>query len=128
VIVSAQSEARNLRHAYLGAEHLLLALSTDTTVGPLLTDAGASTGAILDQVRKIVGEGDEVSGGTIPFTPRSKRALELAARTAVRSGRSIEPAHILLGVLDLTDGVGAQILDALDVSREDLRQQAYPSD
>jgi hypothetical protein len=120
VIVTAQQEARSLLHNYLGVEHLLLGLSADRVVGPLLGAAGASRDAILDQVRQIVGEGRDTPAGTIPFTPRAKRALEVAARAAGRSGEQIEPAHILLGVLDLREGVGAQILDVLEVSRDDL--------
>ena len=124
VIVTAQEEARSLLHNYLGVEHLLLGLSADRVVGPLLSVAGASRDAILDQVRQIVGEGRDTPVGTIPFTPRAKRALEVAARAAGRSGEQIEPAHILLGVLDLREGVGAQILDVLEVSRDDLRRKA----
>jgi ATP-dependent Clp protease ATP-binding subunit ClpC len=124
VIVTAQQEARSLLHNYLGVEHLLLGLSADRVVGPLLGAAGASRDAILDQVRQIVGEGRDTPAGTIPFTPRAKRGLEVAARAAGRSGEQIEPAHILLGVLDLREGVGAQILDVLEVSRDDLRRKA----
>jgi Clp amino terminal domain, pathogenicity island component len=124
VIVTAQEEARGLLHNYLGVEHVLLGLSADRVVGPLLSAAGASRDAIVDQVRQIVGEGRDTPAGTIPFTPRAKRALEVAARAAGRSGEQIEPAHILLGVLDLHEGVGAQILDVLEVSRDDLRSKA----
>lgn len=124
VIVTAQQEARSLLHNYVGVEHLLLGLSADRVVGPLLGAAGASRSAVLDQVRQIVGEGRDAPAGTIPFTPRAKRALEVAARAAGRSGERIEPAHIVLGVLDLREGVGAQILDVLEVSRDDLRRKA----
>ena len=71
-----------------------------------------------------MGEGRDAPAGTIPFTPRAKRALEAAARAAGRSGEQIEPAHILLGVLELREGAGAQILDVLEVSRDDLRRKA----
>lgn len=123
VIVAAQEEARSLLHNYLGVEHLLLGLSADRVVGPLLGAAGASRDVILDQVKQIVGEGRDTPAGTIPFTPRAKRALEVAGRGAGRSGEQIEPANILLGVLDLREGVGAQILDVLEVSRDDLRRK-----
>lgn len=124
VIVTAQEEARSLRHNYVGVEHLLLGLCADDIVGPLLRATGAPRDAILEQIRSIVGEGTATSAGLIPFTPRVKRALELAAGAAGRSGQPVEPAHILLGALDLREGVGAQILDKLRVSREDLRRKA----
>lgn len=121
VVVTAQEEARSLRHNYVGVEHLLLALSADGIVGPLLRPAGASRDAILEQVRRIVGEGRGTPASIIPFTPRAKRALELAARAAGRSGQPVRPAHILIGLLDLRQGVGAEVLDTLNVSRDDLR-------
>jgi Clp amino terminal domain, pathogenicity island component len=124
VIVAAQEEARSFRHNYVGVEHLLLGLSADGVVGPLVDAAGASREAILEQIRRIVGDGKETPDGTIPFTPRSKRALELGVRAAGRSSQPIRPAHILLGILDLREGVGAEILDRLDVARNDLRRAA----
>ena len=35
------------------------------------------------QVARIVGQGDEVTTGQIPFTPRAKKVLELALREAL---------------------------------------------
>ena len=124
VIVVAQEEARSLRHNYVGVEHLLLGLSADDVAGPLLHAAGASGDAIREQVRTIVGEGNEPSGDTIAFTPRSKRALELAARAAGRAGEPVRPGHILLGILDLRQGVGVEVLETLGVSKDDLRRGA----
>jgi ATP-dependent Clp protease ATP-binding subunit ClpC len=124
VIVTAQEEARRLRHTYVGVEHLLLALSADRIVGRLLRAAGAPRDAILEQVQRIVGEGKGTPVGAIPFTPRAKRALEQAARAAGRSGQPVETADILLGILDLRQGVGAEILDTPDVSRDDLGRAA----
>jgi uncharacterized protein YjiS (DUF1127 family) len=124
VVVTSQEEARSLWHNYVGVEHLLLALSENGIVGPLLRAAGAPRDAILEQVRSIVGEGGEAPAGLIQFTPRAKRALELAARAASRAGRRVRPADILIGVLDIRQGVGASVLDALGVSRDELRRGA----
>jgi Clp amino terminal domain, pathogenicity island component len=124
VIVKAQEEARSLGHNYLGAEHLLLALTVDPNVGPLLRAAGASRKAVLKTVREIVGDGTEPPVGAIPFTPRAKRALEIAAKTADRSESLVRPSHLLVGLLELRDGVGAEVLDALNVSRDELRRGA----
>jgi len=72
----------------------------------------------------VVGEGRDTPAGTSPLAARAKRALEVAARASGRSGEQIVPPHILLGVLELREGVGARILDALEVSRDDLRRKA----
>ena len=121
VVVAAQGEARGLRHNFLGVEHLLLGLARDRSVGPLMSAAGAPREAILEQIRREVGEGTEPSASAISFTPRSKRSLELAAGEAGRTGR-IGSSHILLGALGMREGVGAAVLDALGVSRTDLRR------
>jgi ATP-dependent Clp protease ATP-binding subunit ClpA len=61
--------------------------------------------------------------GHLPFTPRSKKSLELALCWAVtmRSG-SIGPEHLLLGLASDRDGVAAEILRAHGVEVADLRQ------
>ena len=68
-----------------------------------------------------MGEGRETPSGRIPFTRRSKQALQ-TARNVAGSGL-IETGHILLGILGVLDGTGVEILDALGVSRDELRRR-----
>jgi hypothetical protein len=124
VVVLAQDEARSLRHNYLGNEHLLLALSTKagSEAERLLRDVGVTEARLRARAKVWVGEGRETPSGRIPFTPRSKLALQLA-RKAAGSGQ-IETTHILLGILQVPDGMGVEILDALaGVSRDELRRR-----
>ena len=68
------------------------------------------------QVARIIGEGDEVVTGQIPFTPRAKKVLELALREALHLGHNyIGTEHILLGLVREGEGVGMQILLDFDV-------------
>jgi ATP-dependent Clp protease ATP-binding subunit ClpA len=99
-------------------------------------DALATLGIDLDAVRERVerafGPG-ALSGrrscrrgrwlrGGMPFTPRSKKALELALREAIWLGDGfIGAEHLLLGVLREGDGVGARILRSLGVDGEAVR-------
>jgi hypothetical protein len=126
VVARAQDEARSLKHNYLGNEHLLLALTTKGggAAERLLRDAGV-TEARVRAAKVWVGEGRETPSGRIPFTPRSKLALQLA-RKAAGSGQ-IETTHILSGILQVPDGMGVEILDALGVSRDDLRRRTEAS-
>ena len=51
------------------------------------------------QVARIVGQGDEVTTGQIPFTPRAKKVLELALREALSRGHDrIGTEHVLLAL------------------------------
>jgi ATP-dependent Clp protease ATP-binding subunit ClpC len=64
------------------------------------------------QVARIVGRGDEVTPGQIPFTPRSKKVLKLALREALSLGHEyIGTEHLLLAVVREGEGVAARILD-----------------
>ena len=50
------------------------------------------------QVARIIGHGDEVTTGQIPFTPRAKKVLELALREALSLGDNfIGTEHIRRG-------------------------------
>jgi ATP-dependent Clp protease ATP-binding subunit ClpC len=74
------------------------------------------------QVERIVGQGDETVAGQIPFTPRSKKVLELALREALALGHNyIGTEHVLLGLMREKEGVATQILLELEVDEERVR-------
>jgi len=112
VVVLAQREARTLRHNYIGTEHLLLGLlREDGAAARALDEFDVTFEEVQAQVARIIGQGDEVTRGQIPFTPRAKKVLELSLREALDSGDNyIGPEHILLGLLREGEGVAARIL------------------
>lgn len=112
VVVQAQEEARRLRHNYIGTEHMLLGLTRDEgTAGAALGRLGIQADDVRTQVSRIIGSGDDEPRGQIPFTPRSKKVLELSLREALSLGSSdISPEHVLLGLVRENGGVAAQIL------------------
>ncbi|MBQ1009930.1 Clp protease [Micromonospora sp. M51] len=59
-----------------------------------------------------------------PFSPRSKKVLELSLREALRlRHRHIGTEHILLGVLREGNGLGALVLTESGVDLDDLRRR-----
>ena len=113
VLSAAQQEARALKHNYIGTEHLLLAILRDPE-GPAAR-ALAAQGIVFEGVRNRVaeeiGEGEEVTPGQIPFTPRTKKVLELAFREALETGEDLmEPQHILVAIAREGEGFAAEIL------------------
>ncbi|MEH0935870.1 Clp protease N-terminal domain-containing protein [Micromonospora psammae] len=59
-----------------------------------------------------------------PFSPRSKKALELSLREALRlRHRHIGTEHILLGLLREGGGLGALVLAEVGVDLDDLRRR-----
>jgi ATP-dependent Clp protease ATP-binding subunit ClpC len=128
VVVLAQEEARDLGHNYVGTEHILLGLIHERTgvAARALTALGVSQDETRTQVEAIIGRGDlaRVQDGPIPFTPRTKKVLELAAREALQLGHDyIGTEHILLGLMREGDGVGAQVLNSAGIEFSAVRHQ-----
>jgi ATP-dependent Clp protease ATP-binding subunit ClpC len=126
VVVLAQEEAQTLGHQYIGTEHILLGLLSEREglAAQALSSLEISLDAAREQVAEIVGQGSGQRGGHIPFTPRTKKVLELSLREAQRLGHdNIGTEHILLGLVHEGDGVGAQILVRLGTSLDRVQEQ-----
>jgi hypothetical protein len=126
VVVLAQEEARLLDHDFIGTEHLLLGLihEREGIAARALTALDISLEAVRQEVTEIVGRGEELHGGHIPFTPRAKKVLELSLREALQLGHNyIGTEHILLGLIREGEGVAAQVLVKLGASFDRVRQQ-----
>ena len=124
VVVLAQDEARAFRHNYIGTEHLLLGLlrEEEGVAARVLEGLDVSLEEVRAQVGRIIGEGDEVVSGQIPFTPRAKKVLELSLREALGLGHNyIGTEHILLGLAREQEGVGMRILLDYDVDEAKIR-------
>jgi Clp amino terminal domain, pathogenicity island component len=124
-IVGAQEEARSLRHGYVGTEHLLLGLlrQHDGAAVQALRAARVSPEAARQQVLDIIGHGHQVTRGHIPFTPRSKKVLQLSLREARQLDHMyIGTEHLLLALLHEGQGVACQILTQLGADADTLRQ------
>jgi ATP-dependent Clp protease ATP-binding subunit ClpC len=113
VVVTAQEEARQLRHNYIGTEHILLGLLDvpDSTAGRVLHQLGYTKEIARADIDVLVGSGAEEPRGHIPFTPRAKKTLELALREATQLRHNdIGTEHILLALVREGEGVGAKAL------------------
>ena len=125
VVVLAQEESRLLGHNYIGTEHLLLGLlaEQDGVAALALESLNVTLEAAREQVLEIIGPGQSQPSGHIPFTPRAKKILELSLREALTMGSQvIDTQHLLLGLVDEGDGVGAQILQRLDATAQAVRE------
>jgi ATP-dependent Clp protease ATP-binding subunit ClpA len=119
VVVQAQEESRKLQHNYIGTEHLLLGLLTESEgfASRALTGFGISLEGARQEVKDLVGVGKKAPSGHIPFTPRAKKTLELSLREALQLHHEyIGTEHLLLGLImegergDKGEGVGVKIL------------------
>lgn len=116
--------AQRMGHPYVGSEHILMGLisDTDSVAGKVLSKHGVT----LDDVRALV----EKNAGTNPpadeapreMTPRTKRIIAASAYESANAGHSfIGTEHLLLAITDESECFAAQILVALGVSLRELR-------
>ena len=126
VVVLAQEEARMLNHDHIGTEHILLGLirEGEGVAAKALALRGVSLAAVREQAGEIIGQGQPVPPGHIPFTPRAKKTLELSLREALQLRHNyIGTEHILLGLIREGEGAAAQVLVKLGIDPNRVRQQ-----
>jgi ATP-dependent Clp protease ATP-binding subunit ClpC len=126
VVVLAQEEARGLKHSHIDTEHILLGLLREEwgLAARLLNSLHISVERVRAHVVRIVGSGEEVTSGQIPFTPRAENVFELALREALSLGHNyIGTEHILLGLVCENEGVAARILLGFDADSEKIRNE-----
>jgi ATP-dependent Clp protease ATP-binding subunit ClpC len=125
-VVLAREEAIGFNHGYIGTEHILLGLLRDHEgfAAHVLGSFDLTVERVRGEVVRMVGLGQEPVDGQLPFTPKAKRALELADHEAVGLGHNyIGTEHILLGLVSLNDGVGERILLDLGAGPDKVRSE-----
>jgi hypothetical protein len=123
----ARLEAPRLHHNFIGTEHVLLALlKLESGVVPnVLKKLAVNREQLKEQVEKWIAIfPSRKTGEKLPYTPRVKKALRLAAQEAETCGRAcVGPEHIFLGLLLEGDGVAARVLRNLGVDQEAARRE-----
>ncbi len=127
VIVYAKEESRRFNHDYIGTEHLLLGLirEGEGVAASVLQKLGLDLESIRIEIEKLVQPGPQTQVvGDIPFTPRSKKALELAAEEARALGHNyIGTEHLLLGLVKEGEGMAYRVLLNLGLDLGKLRNE-----
>ena len=125
VILLAKEEAKRFNHDYIGTEHMLLGLvrEGEGVAAAVLMSLGLDPDKVRLEVEKLVhsGPGSAVTGD-IPFTPKAKKAIELAMDEARELGHNyIGTEHLLLGLIREGEGVAAQVLINLGLDMDKIR-------
>jgi len=124
-IADAQEEARDLRHHYVGTEHLLLGVLDEG--GNLALKVLEALDVEPDDVRtelmaSMEGPSEDVRGPT-RFTPVAKKVLEVSLREAVGLGHNyIGCEHLLLALVATEEGLGGRVLQRMGVELTTTRR------
>ena len=121
----ALREAVGLGHTYVGSEHLLLGLISEpeSIAGKLLLARGTTAEAVRAAVVEQAGEGVDSRVSSADMTPRVRRILQDAAVLSGRMGQAyVGTEHLLLAMLEAVDCMAVRILDAIEVSPDELKR------
>jgi ATP-dependent Clp protease ATP-binding subunit ClpA len=126
VLALARKEADHFNHDFVGTEHLLLGLIRlgQGVAVNVLQKLGADLESVRLEVERQVGKGPgQNAGGYPPYTPRVKKVLALATKEARALNHTyVGTEHILLGLLQETDGVAGRVLRNLHIDLQQTRQ------
>jgi hypothetical protein len=122
----ATEESRALNHAYIGTEHLLLGLIRERkgVSGEVLHSLGVS----LDQARRatqsLMGLGKQPALEAQPLTKRAVQAIDRALEEARQlNHRFVGTEHLLLGIIETSDGAAVGVLDRLGMPADRVRAE-----
>jgi len=124
VIRLAHEEARRLGHNFVGTEQILLGLigEGNGVAAKVLSSLGVTLKDAREEVEKIIGRGSGFVAVEIPFTPRSKRVLDMALEESrLLKQEYVGTEHLLLGLIRDGEGVAAKVLFNLRVDSTEVR-------
>ena len=127
VMQYAREESARLGHNYIGTEHLLLGIIKEGKgkAVTVLTNLGLNLETVKQSVEDYVAtSGGTMTIGEVPFTPRAKQILEVAANEAKEmKTQFVDVEHLLLALLKDKEGVAAQILAAFGVDYKTVTEE-----
>ena len=118
----SKNAARELKHNYVGTEHLLVGLIEEESgvAYKVLAKEGVTKDLIMEKIDELIGTGIE-DNTMLGFTPRAKRVLELAFHEARGHNQEfIGTEHILLAIMKEPDCIGVRVLVELGVDMQRL--------
>lgn len=118
VLKLAQYEAKHLKHAHVGTEHILLGLLHEGTnvAAKALSSIGIDLYTVRQRVHELVGKEDfdDLETEEIGYSPEAKTIMEYAVEQAQALGHDyIGTEHILLGIIYDTESIACEILVSL---------------
>jgi ATP-dependent Clp protease ATP-binding subunit ClpC len=135
-LMAAAEEARQLKHPFIGVEHLFIAMTKNETAATarLLRQAGLLPRNVRAELRREIGKGDGTSlTDVLPLTPRVIMVLQIAIFIADREeSDDVQESHLLLAILEEGESVPVRKLIEMGFRVEfwlrKLHNEAYERD
>ena len=135
VLSYMQEEAKRFEHAFMGTEHLLLAMVREprSLAAKTMVNLGVDLEEVRIHVERILSRRGSLYTGTGGLTTRCRRAIEEAVRLAGQMGhRTVGTGHLLRGLLNETEDAASQTLERMGVAAvlvaEELERLGYETE
>ena len=119
--------AEELRHNYIGTEHILLGLRREGTsvASKVLQQNGINEDRIREMISKFISPDSNVAvTDRAGYTPSAKKIMENSMQEAMRAGsRLVGTEHILVALLKDTGCVASRIIATLGGNAQRIYQQ-----
>ena len=123
----AQEEAKRFNHSYVGTEHILLGIISDTE--NIVVKALNSMDISPETIRKEIEDRLELSGSNemnpnIPFTQQAKQILSNAWDEARKLGHNyVNVEHLFLSIFRDPTNIAAKVLQEMGIKVGNLKRR-----
>lgn len=123
VLLNAKKEMQELKHPYVGSEHLFLSLlKFDNELSKKLNDFGITYDRFRDKLIELIGYGTEKNDWFL-YTPLLKRVMETALLISKESTpNEVSTEHLLFAILEEGGGVAVRVLNEMDIDVVDIQE------
>lgn len=121
IFKNAEKIRFELKHPYVGTEHLLLSiLDFDNDVTNLFKEQGITAKTFKSELIKTIGAATKVQELNL-YTPMLKRVIENANMEASENGNGlVTPVILVMSLLEEGDGVAIRILCSMGIDLDEL--------
>ena len=121
ILIGAKKEMHELKHPYVGSEHLLLSiLKSNNSISNRLKDYGLDYKIFKNEIIKIIGVGSNPSSWFL-YTPLLKRVLESAViDSRENNGGEVTVEHLFSSLLEEGEGVAIRIMLGMNIDLDEL--------
>ena len=124
IIVRAKKEMYNLKHPYVGSEHLLLAILKDNNdISKKLKKFGITYDKLREEIINIIGIGSKETEWFL-YTPLLKRIMENAIIDSKENNNGeVTIEHLFTSLLEEGEGVAIRIMIGMDIDIDKLYEE-----
>ena len=121
ILTSARKEMYELKHPYIGSEHLLLALLKEkNNISKKLLEYNLDYEILKEEIIKIVGIGSKASEWFL-YTPLLKRIIENSIIDSKENNNgNVTISHLFSALLEEGEGIAIRILIGMDIDLDEL--------